>query len=98
MRIKHWSGYGLVNAKKINDGKATLHIRVEGDHEMGVKREPWDDSLLYSWLVKRFDPTVASYATWVRSIPLIDCTSDFRMDPKKGYVEIVDYYFHYDRP
>ena len=33
MRIKHWSGYGCVSAKKINDGKAKLHVRVEGFHE-----------------------------------------------------------------
>ena len=95
MRIKHWAGYGCVNAKKINDGSAKLHVRVEGLHERGVKRDTWDTSLLCDWLVKRFDKSVTDTATWCRSHPLIDCREDFRMDPKVGYVEIVDYYFYY---
>lgn len=95
MRIKHWAGYGCVNARKINDGAAKLHVRVEGLHERGVKRDTWDTTLLYDWLVKRFDKEVPEYLDWVRSHPLIDCTEDFRMDPKIGYVEIVDYYFYY---
>ena len=95
MRIKHWSGYGTVLARKINDGQAKLHVRVEGLHERGVKRDTWDTTLLYSWLVKRFDKEVPDYLDWVRNHPLIDCKEDFRMDPKVGYVEIVDYYFYY---
>lgn len=95
MKIKHWSGYGTVLARKINDGQAKLHVRVEGDHERGVKRDVWDTSLLYIWLVKRFDKEVPEYSEWVQNRPLIDCTTDFRMDPKVGYVEIVDYYFFY---
>ena len=95
MRIKHWAGYGCVNARKINDGKAKLHVRVEGDHERGLKRDVSDIYLLYNWLVKRFDKSVADIEEWCRSNPIIDCTTDFRMDPKVGYVEIVDYYFIY---
>ena len=95
MRIKHWSGYGCVNARKINDGQAKLHVRVEGIHERGVKRDTWDASLLCNWLVKRFDKSVTDTAEWYKKHPVIDCTENFRMDPKVGYVEVVDYYFWY---
>ena len=94
MKIKHWAGYGCVNARKINDGAAKLHVRVEGDHERGVKRDIWDAPLLCNWLVKRFDKSVTDTAEWCRSQPLIDCKADFRNDPN-GYVEVVDYYFWY---
>ena len=94
MRIKHWAGYGTVTARKINDG-SKLHVRVEGMHERGVARETWDTSLLYKWLVNRFDKNVPEYLEWIRTSPLIDCTTDFRMDPKQGYIEVVDYYFTY---
>lgn len=95
MRIKHWAGYGCVNARKINDGQAKLHVRVEGDHERGVKRDTWDAELLCNWLVKRFDKSVTDTTEWCRTNPLIDCTEDFKFDPKEGYVEVVDYYFYY---
>lgn len=95
MRIKHWAGYGTVLARKINDGAAKLHVRVEGTHEMGVMRDVWDKPLLYNWLVKRFDKEVPPYAEWVRRIPLIDAQIDFRNDPKLGCLDIVDYYFDY---
>ena len=97
MRIKHWAGYGCVNAKRINDGQAKLHVRVEGNHECGLKRDLWDDYTLYNWLVKRFDKEVPEYTAWTRSRPLIDAKENFRFDPKSpvSYVEIVDYYFYY---
>lgn len=97
MRIKHWAGYGCVNAKRINDGAAKLHVRVEGNHECGLTRPEWDDYTVYNWLVKRFDKEVPAYEEWSRNRPLIDFKEDFRMDPKSpvSYVEIVDYYFYY---
>lgn len=97
MRIKHWAGYGCVNAKRINDGAAKLHVRVEGNHEFGLTRPKWDNYTVYNWLVKRFDKEVPAYEEWSQNRPLIDFKEDFRMDPKSpvSYVEIVDYYFYY---
>lgn len=95
MKIKHWAGYGCVNARKINDGSCKLHVRVEGNHECGLERGAWDTFTLYNWLVKRFDKSVPDELSWSRSHPLIDIRSDFRMDPKLGYVEVCDYYFTY---
>lgn len=57
MKIKHWQGYGTVNAVKENrtvrNGEVTLTIKVTGNHEWGLVRD--DEYDLINWLVKRFD-------------------------------------------
>ena len=57
MKIKHWQGYGIVDAKKISKrsegGYTFLVIKVTGDHEWGLVRD--DEYDLKNWLVKKFD-------------------------------------------
>lgn len=65
MRIKHWQGYGTVNAVRVKDKQCTLHIRVSGNHEWGLERDDVYD--LYNWLVKRFDKSVPDYLQWHRT-------------------------------
>jgi len=59
MKIKHWQGYGSVNAKKLSKstkgGITTLKVEVSGNHEYGVVRDDIYD--LKRWLVDRFDKT-----------------------------------------
>ena len=59
MKIKHWQGYGLVDAKKLTKqtdaGITTLVVKTSGNHEWGLVREDVYD--LVNWLVKRFDKT-----------------------------------------
>lgn len=93
MRIRHWAGYGCVNARRINDGAAKLHIRVEGVHEQGLIRS--DSYDLYNWLVKRFDQSVPDVTTWLKSHPLVDLRPGWRNDPKLGCIDTCDYYFTY---
>ena len=93
MKIKHWAGYGCVNARKISDGSCTLHVRVEGNHEQGLIRS--DSYDLYNWLVKRFDKSVPDVTTWLKSHPLVDLRPDFRTDPVLGVIDTCDYYFTY---
>jgi len=88
MKIKHWAGYGTVNASRINDGVAKLHVRVTGNHEQGLKR--YDEYDLYRWLVKRFDKSVPDYITWMRSMPMIDIREGWTPD-----YDTCDYYFYY---
>ena len=42
MKIKHWQGYGCVNATKVKmktkNGLRNLIIRVSGNHEYGLSR------------------------------------------------------------
>ena len=67
MKIKHFAGYGCVNAKKISTevvhtinewgeliDATKLKIKVTGDHEWGFVREAWDVYGLWHWLVKKF--------------------------------------------
>ena len=56
MRIKHFSGYGSVSAKKISDktedGINILKVEVKGDHEQGLASQY--DFNNVEWLVPRF--------------------------------------------
>ncbi len=93
MKIKHWAGYGCVNARKVKDGSCKLHIRIEGNHEQGLDR--YDEYDLFNWLVIRFDKTVQDYLTWHRSRPIIEIRPGWRSDPVLGCIDICDYYFTY---
>lgn len=58
MKIKHWQGYGTVDATKISRtreplGRIVLRVKVSGNHEWGLIREDAYD--LMNWLLKRFD-------------------------------------------
>lgn len=68
MKIKHFAGYGSVNAVKVSkkivtdilgEKKVQLVVRVSGNHEWGLERNDAYD--LYNWLIKRFDKSVADY-------------------------------------
>lgn len=63
MRIKHWQGYGCVNASKVSmttkDNIRTLVIKVTGNHEYGLARNDTYD--VSRWLIKRFDKSFEDY-------------------------------------
>lgn len=90
MKIKHWQGYGTVTALKINDGTCTLHIRVSGNHEWGLRRDDLYD--LYNWLVRRFDKAVPDITKWLRSRPIVDIQEGWNAEE-----DYCDYYFWYSR-
>lgn len=56
-KIKHWQGYGAVDAKVISKKPDELVIQVSGNHEYGLDCGEYDTDRVYEWLVKRFDPT-----------------------------------------
>lgn len=61
MRVKHFAGYGSVEAKKIDkrtdgEGYTVMRVRVIGDHEQGLCPYILTDSI--RWLLPRFDKTV----------------------------------------
>lgn len=101
MRIKHFCGYGSVNAVKVKDPTCTLHVRVSGNHERGVVREPWDTPLLYKWLIKRFDKKAPDEITWSRRVQGIsDPLKDYGIQVIPGYdfekhEDTCDYLFTY---
>ena len=59
MRIKHFAGYGCVNARKVKKTDNTLVVHVWGNHERGIELN--DNYDIFNWLVKRFDKTHNDY-------------------------------------
>lgn len=96
MKIKHFAGYGTVNATKIKDTNHTLHIRVEGDHECGVKRNDLYD--VFNWLVKRFDKQFKDMSF----SDFHDCCPTMKIvwvnSPKVSYGDCCDYILDYESP
>lgn len=88
MQIKHWQGYGKVEAKRIKDNSCTLHVRVKGNHEWGLVRD--DEYDLFNWLVKRFDKTIADAMEFHRKRPHI-----IYMTGYEDGIETCDYMFVY---
>lgn len=67
MRIKHFAGYGCVNAKKVsktvdNEGYTVMRIDVSGEHEWGLT--PYTDDVAVRWLLTRFDKQTAYIDPW----------------------------------
>lgn len=78
MKLKHWQGYGSINARKIsetvNGNIATLKIELKGNHEYGLSRDDKYD--VFNWLLnggKRFVKACSSY----RDIISVDITEDY---------------------
>ena len=92
MRIKHWQGYGTVSATKVPDKNCTLHIRVVGNHEWGLRRDDLYD--LYNWLVKRFDKSVPDVWAWIRSVVAVSVEEGETIIDGLD-VDTCDYYFKY---
>lgn len=90
MKLKHFAGYGTVEATRIPNASCTLHVRVHGDHEWGLKRE--DDYDLFNWLVRRFDKSVKSYEEWHMKDPKIQV---IEWSSEMGKHDYCDYYFTY---
>lgn len=65
MKIKHWQGYGCVNAKKVDEfvtgyNTRVVMIKVEGNHEYGLHRDDIYD--VFNWLMKKFAKDCKSYS------------------------------------
>lgn len=64
MKLKHWQGYGTIDAKRVSNkknknGTKTLVISVTGMHEYGLVRDDAYD--VFRWLVKRFAKDCPNY-------------------------------------
>ena len=94
VKLKHWQGYGTVDARRVKDPRVTLHVKVSGNHEWGLRRDDLYD--VYNWLVKRFDRDVQSYDLWIRDDPVMWVIEGEYTDPFTGItVDTCDYYFNY---
>ena len=90
MKIRHFQGYGTVNAKKtsmiVKGRNCILKVHVDGNHECGLVREDLYD--LAWWLIKRFDKGFTDY----RSITNMTYDNGY-----KDGTEYCDYTFEYER-
>ena len=81
MKVKHWQGYGIIDAKKMVKqtvaGVTTLVVKVSGNHEWGLIREDVYD--LVNWLVKRFDKSFSGSEYRVH-YEILDSGTDFKTD------------------
>ena len=94
MKIKHWQGYGTVEARRIPNKSCTLHVRVSGQHEWGLRRDDMYD--LFGWLVKRFDKSLKDvpYAEFHRMNPRVQI---IEWSSEMGAHDNCDYYFTYSK-
>lgn len=92
-KIKHWAGYGTVRIERVKDDTCSLHVRVIGDHEQGL-RPRWNDTA-YDWLVHRFDRNAPERYDPTRMGVLYE--ESFTKEPNEygGYNEQCDIYFIY---
>lgn len=79
-KIKHWQGYGSVDAKVLRKTPDNLIVQVRGMHEYGLDCGAWDHDRVYEWLVKRFDPTKTA-----DDIVSVDIDDDYE---RQGNVDI----------
>lgn len=96
MRIKHFMGYGSVNAKVVEKGLKTdvtngllrkyLKINVWGNHECGLDRS--DDKYdINEWLIKK----VAKVNIDDRQIESIECNYISDIDGQEAVQYIIKY-------
>ena len=96
MRIKHFMGYGSVNAKVVGKGLKTdvangllrkyLKINVWGNHEYGLDRSE-DKYDINNWLVKK----VAKVDIDDRQIESIECNYIADIDGQEAVQYIIKY-------
>lgn len=89
MKIKHWQGYGCVNAVRVKDKKHTLHIRVTGNHEYGIEAQ---DLHVYNWLIRKFDKSIKDEIQWYKLHPTMKTIPSYDYDKHE---DVCDYYFDY---
>ena len=100
MKIKHFAGYGSVNAKLIenkigfsefgepDEEISIAHIKVWGNHERGIYREDYID--IFNWLCKRFVKGCTNYSK------IIDMKIDWHFEKINGeHTEVCDYFIAY---
>jgi len=87
MKIRHYQGYGCVNARKISNVGNVLVVEVRGEHECGLVRD--DNYDVFNWLVKRFDKTRKEW-TEIESISINE-DSVRKEGTYSGYEDIVTY-------
>lgn len=96
MRIKHFMGYGSINAKVVEKGLKTdvangllrkyLKINVWGNHEYGLERD--DEYDINNWLVKKVAKVDIDY----KQIESVEYNYLPNIDGQEAVQYIIKYY------
>ena len=92
MKIKHFAGYGSVEATKISErdlsltGEKYLVIRVKGNHEWGIERNDKYDVAL--WLLPKFVKGFKDGHYYYRNIVSMSLHPDIEKDDNGESVDI----------
>ena len=96
MRIKHWQGYGHIDATKIEkksrDGRTFIAIKLKGNHEYGLHRDDTYD--IARWLLPKFAKEFKNGEKSYRDIEYMQLTDGYEKDGN-GYVETCLYEIQY---
>lgn len=79
MRVKHWSGYGCVEAVCLHRGRGYVVIQVRGNHEQGLEPRYFDERDWERWLGKRFK---------VGAFDRVDVVEDWDESLKQDVMEV----------
>ena len=89
MKIKHFQGYGSVNAKREALYDDALVVHVWGPHEWGLELNDKYD--VFNWLVRRFDKRRTDYS----EIAEVTTKDYYERDSKGLDVEHCLYYIRF---
>ena len=90
-KIKHWQGYGSVDAKLLKKTPDEMVVQVSGMHEYGLDCDKYDTYRVYEWLVKRFDPTKTE-----RDIKSVDIDDTYETRGNVD-IEVCTYTIHFGK-
>lgn len=99
MKIKHWQGYGFVDATKVSEKDLSLTdekyivIRVKGNHEWGIERNDTYD--VSRWLLPRFVKGFKDGTYDYRNIVSMSLHPNIEKDDNGESVDICDYIIVY---
>lgn len=96
MKIKHFMGYGSVQARKVSktktdDGKTKLVVEVKGNHEWGLERNDIYD--VRRWIFNKFEKNFNGEDYDISMSIKDDYVND--ENNKYGCVEVATYTFIY---
>jgi GH18 family chitinase len=94
MKIKHFAGYGSVQAKKVSkttiDNRTKLVVEVKGNHEWGLVRDDIYD--VRRWLFNKFEKNFKGEDYEISMSIEDDYVKENNID-----VEVATYTFEYDK-
>ena len=98
MKIKHYAGYGTVEATKVSerklDGERFIRIKVKGNHEYGIHLD--DIYEIAHWLLPKFSKEFKDGQKSYWDIKFMQLTDGYEKDDKGQTVDTCEYAIVYE--